>query len=339
MKMNLKNLAIGLLVGGMFLTNTTSILAAEKIVLKDDNGDPNILTDTLSFDGVISQTQLNEYNTIYTLEKGATLSILAPDIGFWLSAADIVDSEIQYKEVPDTFWDGVLEENFKITGDVYSMEGESLGLKEFATVEEALEGGADMYSYSVGSTFKFIQPGTYSFSYSWGPAYKGESILKVVDTTDHSTEVTTPEVTIPEATAYYTASSMILNNKPVSLDAYTINDNNYIKLRDFAALVNGSEKQFEVVWSPEKGAIELLSQTPYTVAGGELTKGTASNEVAISSTSSIYKDGAIIDLTAYTINNNNHFKLRDLAKAFNIGLTWNPESNTIELNTAIDYQE
>ncbi|MGO4119405.1 hypothetical protein ACEQ6C_40435, partial [Rhizobium ruizarguesonis] len=43
-----------------------------------------------------------------------------------------------------------------------------------------------------------------------------------------------------------TDSKVLVNGKTISFEAYNINGNNYFKLRDFAAAVNGTEKQFEV---------------------------------------------------------------------------------------------
>ena len=38
-------------------------------------------------------------------------------------------------------------------------------------------------------------------------------------------------------------------------------------------------------------------------------------------------------------NYNNVFKIRDIAEVFNIGLEWNAESKTIELETTSEYTE
>jgi hypothetical protein len=58
---------------------------------------------------------------------------------------------------------------------------------------------------------------------------------------------------------------------------------------------------------------------------------------AIPNTSAIYKDGSEIKLVAYTINGNNYFKLRDVAEAFNIGVTWDDATKTIRIDTKSDY--
>ena len=140
-------------------------------------------------------------------------------------------------------------------------------------------------------------------------------------------------------TANPTSSKVLVNGKAVTFEAYTINGNNYFKLRDFAQAVNKTEKNFEVKWDSENNAINLISNTLYTPVGGELAKGDGKAKVANPTTSKIYKDGKEISLTAYTINGNNYFKLRDIAKAFDIGVTWDGTTNTIGIDTSVGYTE
>jgi len=135
------------------------------------------------------------------------------------------------------------------------------------------------------------------------------------------------------------ASKVLVNGTPIEFDAYTINNNNYFKLRDLAQAVNNTEKNFEVTWDGAKNAINLISNKPYTPAGDELTKGDGKAKDATLSTAKIYKDGKEISLTAYTINGNNYFKLRDIAKAFDIGVTWDSKTNTVGIDTSIRYTD
>jgi len=136
-----------------------------------------------------------------------------------------------------------------------------------------------------------------------------------------------------------TSSKVLVNGTPIQFDAYTINNNNYFKLRDLAQAVNKTDKNFEVTWDGKNNAINLISNAPYTPAGGELSKGDGKAKAATLSTSKIFKDGKEISLTAYTINGNNYFKLRDIAKAFDIGVTWDGTTNTVGIDTNIGYVE
>lgn len=134
-----------------------------------------------------------------------------------------------------------------------------------------------------------------------------------------------------------TSSKVLVNGKTVEFDAYIINNNNYFKLRDLAQAVNNTEKNFEVTWDGINKVINLISNKAYTPTGGELVKGDGKAKATTLSTSKIFKDGKEISLTAYTINGNNYFKLRDMAKAFDIGVTWNSKTNTVGIDTSISY--
>jgi len=135
-------------------------------------------------------------------------------------------------------------------------------------------------------------------------------------------------------------STVLVNGKKIAFDSYNIDGYNYFKLRDLAQAVNGTEKNFEVTWDGTRNAINLFSNRPYTPVGNELqSSANFTSKVASPTTSAIYLDGKAVTLTAYNIEGNNYFKLRDIAKLFDIGVTWNGKTNTIEINTAVSYVE
>lgn len=134
-----------------------------------------------------------------------------------------------------------------------------------------------------------------------------------------------------------TNAKVLVNGMAVSFEAYSIAGNNYFKLRDIAKVVSGTQKQFAVSWDNGKKAINLISSSPYTPIGGELAVGDGTSKPAILNTSAIYKDGMIVQLTAYTIGGNNFFKLRDLAQTFDIGVTWDDATRTVGIDTSVSY--
>lgn len=139
-------------------------------------------------------------------------------------------------------------------------------------------------------------------------------------------------------TANPTSSKVIVNGKEVSFEAYGINGSNYFKLRDIAKVLSGTGKQFEVKWDGTKNVINLVSGSAYTVTGGELAAGDGKAKTAVFNSSPIYKDGVQVSLTAYTINGNNYFKLRNIGQAFDFGVTWDGAANTIRIDTSTGYQ-
>jgi len=142
---------------------------------------------------------------------------------------------------------------------------------------------------------------------------------------------------VPALTAVPTNSSVFVNDKKIAFDAYTINGNNYFKLRDLAYVLNGTEKQFEISYDATNNAISLASGKPYTIAGGELTVKGSGNKTPVPTNSKIYIDGKEVTLTTYNIDGNNYFKLRDVGQAFNFGVIYDAANNSIVIDTSKDY--
>lgn len=163
---------------------------------------------------------------------------------------------------------------------------------------------------------------------------KGTSILVQV------TGRTTVEAKTVTITATPTASKVLVNGKEISFEAYNIDGNNYFKLRDVAQAVNGTEKNFEVTWDGAKNAINLKTKKGYTSDGTELVA--AANLVtkdAVFNKSDIFIDGGVFGITAYNIEGNNYFKLRDIGKVINFGVIWDAVSNSISIDTKEAYKE
>ena len=139
------------------------------------------------------------------------------------------------------------------------------------------------------------------------------------------------------ATATPTGNSIYVDGKQVNGAAYMINSNNYFKLRDIAAMVNGSAKQFEVSWNQAGKRIDLTTNKAYTVVGGELALPPATTKTAKKSTAVVYKDGSKAAYTGYTISDNNYYKLRDLCKDMDIGVKYDNTTRRVDILTAVGY--
>lgn len=135
-------------------------------------------------------------------------------------------------------------------------------------------------------------------------------------------------------TAAPTASKVLVNGKETAFDAYTINGNNYFKIRDIASVLNGTGKQFDVIWDKNLNAVSMTSNHSYTAVGGEMAKGDSASKTATVNTAKVYMDGKEISLTAYTINGNNYVKLRDLGQLINFGVRW---ENAVVIDTNTGY--
>ncbi len=134
-------------------------------------------------------------------------------------------------------------------------------------------------------------------------------------------------------TATPSSDKTTLNGSPVTMQAYKINGNNYIKLRDFANMVNGTPLNFEVEWDGSLNAINMYTGKPYTVVGGEGAPIGPETKQATDTTSTIYVNGSVANLKGYFIGGNNYFKLRDLGSALGIGIDWDSTTKTVVVDS------
>ena len=135
-----------------------------------------------------------------------------------------------------------------------------------------------------------------------------------------------------------TGNTIYVDGVKVSGAAYMINNNNYFKLRDIAAMVNGTDKQFEVTWNNASKHIELVTGKAYTVVGGELALPSAKTKDAKPSSTVVYKNGSVSGYTGYNIGGeNNYYKLRDLCKDMDIGVKYDNATKRVDILTTVGY--
>ncbi|GEM_PF-588737 len=150
---------------------------------------------------------------------------------------------------------------------------------------------------------------------------------------------------LPTATAYAenitvtpTTSSVLVDGSSQSFNAYNINGNNYFMLRDIAFILNGTDKQFAVVWDKAQNATYLTTGQGYTAVGGEMqaAAGSATKTAALANFE-VYINGQEVFLTAYNIDGYNYYKLRDLGMYLDFGVDWNGSADTVEISSTKGY--
>lgn len=137
-----------------------------------------------------------------------------------------------------------------------------------------------------------------------------------------------------EHIATKTTSKIYIDGVEKDITAYTINGHNYFKLRDLAAALNETTKQFDVLWDDQKNSIVIVKNKNYTLLDNQITISNIPNKgIATPTNSSLYIGEEKVDYTAYTINHSNYYMLRDLAKSLGFDLGWNAYTNTISIST------
>ena len=200
-----------------------------------------------------------------------------------------------------------------------------------------LENVSKLYKAS-SSYFYTTLDGSLIFCHDRRPQYivSGTDYVKLVNGTGGTSKITS-SVSSTVRIATPSAATVLVNGKSIAFDAYTIDGNNYFKLRDLAFTLSGTSKQFDVGWDGTNNAISLTSGKPYTSAGSEIDSKGSENKTPVQTSAKIYLDGVELQLTAYTIDGNNYFMLRDIGKAFDFGVDWDSANNTIVIDTAKSY--
>lgn len=144
-----------------------------------------------------------------------------------------------------------------------------------------------------------------------------------------------PGIENPTVTAKPNENPITVDGKTVPIRAFTIFDTNYVKLRDVAAALSGTEKSFSVSYDATTGCVELKEGESYIPAGGELAG--PADVAAIQTNQSnckILKDGIVNEsLQCYMIDQVNYIKLRDIGTFMDFGVSWDGASNTVEITT------
>lgn len=139
------------------------------------------------------------------------------------------------------------------------------------------------------------------------------------------------------AVAKPSTHKIYVDGEKASAAAYEINGNNYFKIRDVAAILSGTAAQFDVTWDPATGNITLTDNKAYTKTGDELYPIPDSVQIAEESTAPLYRDGTQVHYTGFEINDNNYYKLRDIAADFDFGVTWDNDTQSVLITTDEGY--
>lgn len=321
--------------GGVSITNST-IVSNTQWQSFAVNGDTLIENSYIALEGCfyIYDSTIEIINSVvstssyiccggYSIDEVSSVDALMS-----IETIEIVDGVESYSYEETIYGDYVCNsEGVFYEGDLYFAEGSSLNVNEGVTVDLT-------YYYIHGDNINVVGEGNVIWPESYTPTSDTD-----IDATETETEpVPEPETepeTVPEIptetdlVAQPTSSTVLVDGENISFDAYEILDNNYFKLRDVAYVLSGSSTQFEVIWNEELQSIELISNSAYTPVTGEMIAGDGTTKTPKATTSTIYLDGVEVALTAYEINGNNYFKLRDLGELFDFNVSWDGTQNTI----------
>ena len=135
-----------------------------------------------------------------------------------------------------------------------------------------------------------------------------------------------------------TNDSLICDGILQTPTVYKINGSNFFKIRDLAAILNGSAKQFSVGYDADKKSVTADTGAGYLKQPTDLTGAPAGgNKTATASSDAIYINGVLCQAEVYKIDGMNYFKLRDLGQALDFGVGWDSATGTVTLDTTQGY--
>ncbi len=136
-------------------------------------------------------------------------------------------------------------------------------------------------------------------------------------------------------TAKISSSSVYVNGGWANAQVYNIKGSNYFNLKDLAIALNGTSSQFDIITGSKKGQIEIIKGQGYK-SKEEVSYGYYQDtDIAYPAASTLLVDNKAIAITAYKINDNSYFNLRDLSEIIQFYVDWNAEKNSIFITTKL----
>lgn len=141
--------------------------------------------------------------------------------------------------------------------------------------------------------------------------------------------------------AVMAASPLVfVDGKSIEIQSYNVGGYNFFKLRDLAMALRGTFKEVGVDYNSEKRTILVSKGQPYEPIGGELNFSAVETPVTVVPSVDLFRvDGINADVSAYNIDGYNYFKLRDLGKALDFGVSWDAATRRVVIETNKSYQD
>lgn len=155
--------------------------------------------------------------------------------------------------------------------------------------------------------------------------------MGVLTYSNAETSTIAPKAVLSTVKASASTHAVEVNQSPVSPQAYNIGGYNYFKLRDIAYLLRDTESRFDVEWKQASKTIDVISGDSYTIVGGEMATDAAASVRVLASTAKVTVDGKTVSVGGYNINNNNYYKIADLAQAVGFAVSFDEDTRTVQI--------
>ncbi|MDO5040747.1 MAG: hypothetical protein Q4D95_01510 [Peptoniphilus sp.] len=122
---------------------------------------------------------------------------------------------------------------------------------------------------------------------------------------------------------------VVFDEAEVDIKGYNIDGNNYYRLRDLAAVLTGSEINFNVEYDEIYNYIDITRQSKYDKQPDDLKFSDQEIKSMAESYQRTFVDGDKVIFSGYLINENNYYKLRDLGKVLGFPVSFDEDTNSV----------
>ena len=131
-----------------------------------------------------------------------------------------------------------------------------------------------------------------------------------------------------------TFQEVYLDGGKVDLGAYLINQRNYVKLRDVAALLTATDAKFNVGYEDHK--VVITTGEGYEKLDTDLVELPEGKVEALMGEQAFVFNGEEKMVKTAVINQNNYLQLRELGELIGFGVEMNEETKAIELSSKVE---
>lgn len=143
-----------------------------------------------------------------------------------------------------------------------------------------------------------------------------------------------PGMAEPTVTAIPNGTAFKVDGTAVNLCAYELEGSNFVRLRDLAQALAGSDKQFAISYDAAQKRVTLTPGQAYAPTGNEL-RGAADVAAlqAYPARQKVTLEGERLDQMVCNIRDENYIQLRAAAKALDVGVSWDSAANCVHIDT------
>lgn len=134
-----------------------------------------------------------------------------------------------------------------------------------------------------------------------------------------------------------TVATLSVNGKTASYNAYIIRGTHYTLPSELAALLRGTEKQFDIGYDKTGSIVSITTGKAYTVGTNKSAAQADDVRMATPKTATLQLDGMTVSVHGYTIDGNLYLKLRDLAQRIDFSAVWDAAGKIVLLDTTEGY--